>query len=557
MKNKANLFFFLAIVLTACNTTERLTDDSVEAYMEAVLRSTPFSKGVNFSVWFEVYSAQSINFTMYTEQDFADVKSLGADVIRLPVRLHDMTDGAPNYTIDPLLFKFLDMALDWAEKYELYIIIDNHSTSTNSNIDMILVPVWEQIAFRYKDRSNFIVYEILNEPNGISDRRWGEIQAMVIEAIRRIDQKHAIVVSGTDYSSIGKLPSLPEYDDDNLIYTFHFYDPFIFTHQGTGVLPLMENLAGIPFPYKRARMPRIPSAVRGTWIVSSLNNYQREAAFSTLNHTLDKAVTFSRARNVPVYCGEFGVYMLNSGNEDRIRWYEFITNALDRRNIARTSWDYYGIFGIFKDGSGDFNSDLNTGVVNALGFTPPMQVPRIVKTLYTSFVIFDDYPNWQYTFAGNWGDGSDFSMNDSNSAEGEFAIRWGNAPQHSGFWFDLERNGDFSELVRHGYYLEFKARTYSSVIFDVRFLNSEKNSSVPWRICYTIDDSILPPDGNWHTIRIPLANMREQGAWVSSTQQWFYPQGDFSWEKVKNLEFASEYGIIKGIIWFDDIKITQ
>jgi endoglucanase len=556
MKNKVRLFSCLIIMLIACNTTGKSA--SGEVNVEPVLRTAPFSKGVNFSLWFEFSSAQSINFTRYTEQDFADVKSLGVDVIRLPVRLHDMTDGAPNYTVDPLLFKFLDTALDWAEKYKIYIIIDNHSASTDSNIDRILVPVWEQIALRYKDRSNFIVYEILNEPYGIPDRRWGEIQEIVIKAIRRIDQKHAIVVSGTDYSSIAKLSSLPEYDDDNLIYTFHFYDPFLFTHQGAGVLPLMETLSGIPFPYERARMPNMPSAVRGTWIERAYNvDYRREAAFSALNGTLDKAVAFSRARNVPVYCGEYGVYMFNSGNDDRVRWYEFVTNALDRRNIARTSWDYYGVFGIFNDGDGDFNSDLNTGVVNALGFTPPVQTPRTIRTPNTGFVIYDDYPNRQYTFAGHWGEGSEFSLNDSNSAQGEFAIRWGNAPQHSGFWFNFEHNGNFSELVRQNYCLEFKARTFSSVIFDVRFINSDKTPSYPWRICYAIDNSILPPDGNWHTIRIPFSNMREQGAWVDSTQQWFDPRGDFSWEKVNNLEFASEHGNIKGLIWFDDIKITR
>ena len=134
---------------------------------------------MNFSGWFEAYSAQGIPFTRYAEEDFAHVKSLGADVVRLPVRMHSMTAGAPSYTLDPLLLGFLDCAVDWAEKHELYIIIDNHSfdpvEATANDIDTILIPVWEQIARRYKDRGNYVIYEILNEPHGISDQRWGEI----------------------------------------------------------------------------------------------------------------------------------------------------------------------------------------------------------------------------------------------------------------------------------------------------------------------------------------------------------------------------------------------
>jgi len=568
MKNKLYIVC-LAIVFAAFGTMELYARGSKETTVsqavkpETVLRSAPFSRGVNFSGWFEANSAHGINFTKYTEQDFADVKSLGADVIRLPVRLHDMTGGAPDYTLDPLFLRFLDCAVDWAEKYGLYIIIDNHSfdpvASTNTDIDRVLLPAWAQIAQRYKDRGDYVVYEILNEPHGISDSRWGEIQGMAIETIRRYDQKHAIIVGGTDFNSINKLAAIPSYSDPNLIYTFHFYDPFLFTHQGASWAdPLTAQLSGIPFPYERRRMPRIPAKLRGTWIENNLNiDYPRDASPAKLTGSLDRVVSFSRERDVPVFCGEFGVYIPNSPPEDRVRWYEFVTNALDSRNIARTSWDYYGGFGIFNSDNGDFNSDLNTGVVRAMGFTHPVQIPRTGKPLDTGFVIFDDYPNRQYVTAGYWVDTANFNLYETNAAEGEFAIRWGNVSQYSTFWFDFYRNGDFSRLVSAGYYLEFKASMNTPASFDVRFLNNEKIPSLPWRMRYTIDENILPPDGRWHTIRIPLADMREHGAWVNSTQQWFSPREEFSWEKVRQLEFASEHMDIVGFILLDDIKITR
>jgi endoglucanase len=551
------------ILLLACNTTENAADNTPQDNPEKAVRSAPFSRGVNFSGWFESFSAQGIPFTKYNEQDFADVKSLGADVIRLPIRMHSMTLGSPEYTLDPLFVKFLDYAVNWAEKYELYLLIDNHSfdpaNSTDPDIDKILLPVWKQVAERYKNRSDYIIYEVLNEPHGIDDQRWGEIQGKAIEAIRSVDQKHAIIVGGVDWNSIDKLSTLPEYRDPNLIYTFHFYDPFLFTHQGaTWSGPLFDLLRDVPFPADKNRMPKLPAKLRGTWIEESLRvSYPKDAAPSKMYRTLDKAVRFANERNVPVFCGEFGVYIIHSPPEDRIKWYEFVAAALDRRNIARASWDYYGGFGVFNNvGGGDFNSDLNVGVVRAMGFTPPVQQVRTPEPLKTGFTLFDDYPGREVSI-GYWGEKTDFSLYDARTAEGEYAIRWGNADQYNQFWIVFDRNGDFSELARSGYSITFMARTERPVSFDVRFLNHESATSIPWRMRYTINGTLLPPDGRWHAIRIPLADMQEHGAWIDAKQEWVSPRGEFSWKNIRQLDFVAETGDLNGrTIWFDSIKIT-
>jgi endoglucanase len=333
----------------------------------------------------------------------------------------------------------------------------------------------------------------------------------------------------------------------------------MFTHQGASWSPPMEYLSGVPFPADRSRMPRLHSKRRGTWVESSMRNYPKDAAPSKLLGIFDKVTAFSIERNVPVYCGEYGVFIPNSRSEDRVVWYELITNALDNRKISRTSWDYYGGFGIFNfDGRGDFHSDVNVDIVRAMGFTPPPQSPRIKESINSGFTLFDDYPNAEL-FTGFWGaDDTDFSFYDTNAAEGEYAIRWENAERYNAFWFAFPRNWDFSTLVSGGFFLEFKVRAEKPVQFDVRFLKPENESSIPWRMCYTIDENNLPPDGRWHTIRIPLNSMQEGGAWVNKTQQWFNPRGEFTWDNVERLEFASEHMDLKGCrILFDSIKITR
>jgi endoglucanase len=566
IKKNLCLIILTCVVFVTCKSANNKV--SVENLTEpwpvnTVLKTTPFTKGVNFSGWFEVNNAQRIPFNQYNEQDFANVKSLGADVIRLPVRLNDMTSGAPDYRLDPLLLKLLDMAVNWAEKYKLYLIIDNHSfdpaKNTVNNVDKVLITVWTQIARRYSDRSEFVIYEILNEPHGISDKRWGEIQGKTIEAIRSVDTKHAIIVGGTDYNSYNKLSSIPVYSDTNLIYTFHFYDPFMFTHQGASWSPPMEYLSGVPFPFDPKRMPKLHSKLRSTWVESSMKNYSKDAAPSKLLGILDMAAAFSVERNVPVYCGEYGVFIPNSPPEDRVVWYELITNALDSRKISRTSWDYYGGFGIFNSGNrGDFYSDVNVNIVRAMGFIPPPQSPRKNESVKSGFTLFDDYPNTELN-TGFWGgDNTDFSFYDTNAAEGEYAIRWGNAGRYEAFWFAFPRNRDFSALVLSGYFLEFEACTEKPAQFDVRFIKPESESSIPWRMRYTVNENNLPPDGKWHTIRIPLNSMQEHGAWINKTQQWLNPRGEFTWDNIDKLEFAAEHMDMKGCrILFDSIKITR
>jgi len=76
------------------------------ALISVVKAQTSFSRGVNLTGWFQTSSAHNIQFSKYTKKDFVNIKNLGCDVIRLPVNLFYMTDGNPDYTVDPLFYDF-------------------------------------------------------------------------------------------------------------------------------------------------------------------------------------------------------------------------------------------------------------------------------------------------------------------------------------------------------------------------------------------------------------------------------------------------------------------
>lgn len=527
-------------------------------------QNTPFNKGVNLTGWFQAGSAEGIQFTKYTRQDFEQIQSLGCDVVRLPINLHFMTNGAPDYTLDPLFLNFLDEVADWAEELNMHLIFDNHTfdpaSDTDPAVGSILEKVWLQMAQHFKNRSDLIYYEILNEPHGISDALWNAIQQDVVQTIRSVDNTHWIVIGGAGWNSLYNLDDMPVYNDDKLIYTFHFYEPFLFTHQGAGwTSPSLVPLAAMPFPFNAAAMPALPPSLVGTWVADAFNNYANDGTVARVQQLLDIAIQFRDQRQVPIFCGEMGVYIDNSNNDDRVYWYEAVRQYLEDHDISWTMWDYHGGFGLFEAGSdGLFDHDLNVPMLEALGFNVPPQTPFAIMPDSTGFPIYSDYVGAKiYEASYNNGSLSFYSQQQPNN--GNYCIEWTEALQYNNIGFDFRPNKDLTYLVSESYALDFLVRGNTPGLqFDMRFIDTDTDdpNDHPWRIRATIDESYAAWDGYWHHIHIPLADFTEHGAWENDT--WYNPQGDFDWAAIDRFEIVAEYAPLQDAnFWFDNIQITN
>ncbi len=526
--------------------------------------ATPFHRGVNLTGWFQANSAQQIPFTRYTKQDFEQIKSLGCDVIRLPINLHYMTNGAPNYTLDPLFLYFLDEAVNWAEELDLHLILDNHTfdpaVDTDPNVGAVLNKVWLQMAQHFKNRSNLIYYEILNEPHGISDSLWNAIQQSVVTTIRTVDDRHTIIVGGAEWNSYNRLALMPVYSDSNLIYTFHFYDPFLFTHQGASwTQPSLEPMSGMPFPFHAANMPPLPPSLEGTWVSGAYDNYANEGTAAHLQALLDIAIQFREARQVPVFCGEMGVYMLNSNPDDRVFWYQTVSQYLNAHNIAWTTWDYHGGFGLFEPYSnGFFDHDLNVPLLEALGFNVPTQSPFVLKPDSAGFFIYTDYVAPKM-FDASYSDGIVNFYSKDLPNNGNYCLHWSGASQYDVVAFDFRPDKDLTYLRAQGYALDLLVRGDTpGSSFDLRFMDTDTDdpNDRPWRVVVTIDDSHAAWDGRWRHLHIPLSHFTESGAWEDGV--WYNPQGLFDWTSIDRFEIVAEQGGLQGVhFWFDNIQVTN
>lgn len=523
-------------------------------------QNSSISKGVGFSQAFESgTSVYDIRFNYYSKQDFLNIKKLGINEVRLPIFFANMVqqDGK----LSPLFLYLLDQYVDIAEEVDINLILTNMSGydySDTASIRTQFINIWTQIAEHYKDRSDLIYYELANEPSSISDEDWGLIQGEVIDAIRDIDTVHTIIVTPAMWGSLYNLQYLPEYADTNLIYVFHFYDPFLFTHQGAASQGF-EELTGMPFPYDASRMPAMPSSFIGTWDEGRYNDYSDVATVEKIREEIAVAAAFKNERNVRVWCGEFGADDQYSNIDDRALWYETLRTALEENGIAWSMHGYTKYWGLFEFGTDKlFDYDLNIPIVEAMGLNTQPQSEFQVKPDSASFVLFDDYVSRNLDLWISVDDTLSHVYSQNDPKNGKFCIQMKDFPLWNMFRFNFTPERDFSKLVEDGYCLSFWIKGDTpGARFNVRFFdtNTEDPDDHPWRMVYNIDEKLAPWDNEWHLVQIPLTNFNEQGAADDDT--WYEPEGKFDWSAIDEFHIQSEFEGLEGKqFWFDDIQIV-
>jgi endoglucanase len=121
--------------------------------------------------------------------------------------------------------------VDLAESKGLYAIIDFHTLTPgdpNYNLDRAKT-FFAAVAARNANKKN-VIYEITNEPNGVS---WASIKSyaeQVIPVIRANDPDAVVIVGTRGWSSLGVSDGTDENEivanpvnAQNIMYTFHFY----------------------------------------------------------------------------------------------------------------------------------------------------------------------------------------------------------------------------------------------------------------------------------------------------------------------------------------------
>jgi len=164
----------------------------------------------------------------------------------------------------------------------------------------------------------------------------------MITAIRASDTTHTILFGDVQWYSIDTLKKRTVLSDSNVIYVFHDYDPFIFTHQGA-TWANMASTHDLPYPYSADRWSQFYSDLgfspfMDAWILSAAKSYYATGNRSALRNHVLLAKSWAVKNNVPVICNEFGAYDGSSRLEDRARYYTDIVSVFDELQIPWQEW---------------------------------------------------------------------------------------------------------------------------------------------------------------------------------------------------------------------------
>ena len=104
-----------------------------EKEVAKVNKVMPFTKGLNLSWWLEDLGRGNSRSLMFNRQDFEDIKSLGVEVIRIPIFFEEFSSGEPDYIIEDWLWEKIDNAVEWCTELKMYMLIDFHNATGGWN----------------------------------------------------------------------------------------------------------------------------------------------------------------------------------------------------------------------------------------------------------------------------------------------------------------------------------------------------------------------------------------------------------------------------------------
>ncbi len=293
---------------------------------------TKIKRGINIGNSLDAYPTEtSWGNPLIQKSYFDDYVAAGFTCIRIPVTWKDHISKTAPYTIDQTWLKRVDSVVSWGLSKGLYIILNIHheddlkktDTMTNLTAKAVVLErydsLWSQIADHFKDKSDHLFFEMLNEPQKLTQKTVEAFNKRVLAIIRKTNPNRIVIFSGTDYTGADKLivTNVPDVNDKFLMAYFHSYDPWTFAGEG-----------------------------KGTWGAS----YD----ISNASAMFTKVAQWSNTHQIPVILDEFGAIVSCNYNSRMYYYATFVEQSLNN-NIAFCAWDDNGMFQTYKRNTKTWN----------------------------------------------------------------------------------------------------------------------------------------------------------------------------------------------------------
>jgi len=322
------------------------------------------TKGTNVAHWLSQSSKRgNLRTNFFTEEDVKYIKSIGFDHIRLPIDEEQMWDEEGNQEKEA--FTLLENAVSWCQKHHLKVIVDLHILRshhfnakekplwTDPKEQEKFFDLWKQLSeVLNKYPTDLVAYELMNEAVADDSELWNNLFNKALAAIRKLEPNRTIIVGSNRWQSVDTFADLkiPE-NDPNIILSFHYYDPFLFTHYKTPWTDLKSYDGPANYPgviLKKGKVKKFKGdakKVAEKWAGKSFD------AAHFQNH-IQQAIDRAKELNLALYCGEFGAYHTTC-EKDRLKWFEDLVGIFKKNGIGYANWNYKSSeFGLINnDGS--------------------------------------------------------------------------------------------------------------------------------------------------------------------------------------------------------------
>ena len=196
---------------------------------------------------FELSIGDKEHFAKYiTRWDIKEIKKFGMDHIRIPFDHVVLEEYGNSFSYREDMLKLLDRVIDWSIDEGFEVILNLHHAigcycdfaegSTlldDEELKTRFIRLWEMLEDRYRGKD--IIFEILNEVTTTDADSWNVLAQRCINALREKNSGRRIILGSAQWNSPDRLNELVLFDDPNIAYTFHFYEPHAFTHQRTTI----------------------------------------------------------------------------------------------------------------------------------------------------------------------------------------------------------------------------------------------------------------------------------------------------------------------------------
>lgn len=311
------------------------------------------NKGINLGGWLSQCNYTRERYeTFITESDFERIAAWHFDHVRVPFDFNVIEKE--NGELIEENWKYLDNAVSWGKEHGLNVILDLHKTAgydfndfgnqaknnlfNNVKAQERFLAIWDRVSKRYANETN-VLFELLNE---VADLEfidpWNKLIVKAVDVIRQNASETPIIYGGVCWNSASFVKDLVAPPSKNIIYTFHLYEPLLFTHQKAYWVDALNNDRDIPFTDSMDFF-REESKVLGYMGENLLRAKCDTMGPKFFDEFLNEAVKTAEAHGVPLYCGEYGV--IDRANPfETVKWFKAVHQIFEKYHIGHALWSY-------------------------------------------------------------------------------------------------------------------------------------------------------------------------------------------------------------------------